>query len=1016
MMARVELEPGLVLYAGARGERWLYRSEPEELETAGRLAPEDLVAALPAADSGWLFVGKSGAVYESKEPLGDFERSTAPMVPLKRVAAGAGLIVGIDDDGRLQQTSDSGVTWRPIGPSQVLFEDLAVDARGRALALGVPEQIWASLDRGKTWKRADVASVGALELRQDASYGFAVRAALGDFQVELEPTLRLESRSVRFATLEPALLKKPPPRGPDADALARGRAAVSSGHYFEVAPGKVTPWVLWTGPIDQPLAEVDLPELRRCHGVRLAAFRDQIYLSCFAEKPSQATQPVTLYYGKGGLSAQGKRAPLRVARIELRAAPNDFLMAAGRDALLLAGVCPRYRSRAGCSPHGVHRYLPARGHASKNESFPGDTAPRAETRAVEAGAAPGLKSVLGLAFSPDGRRAFIVGRRDKSDGYVLYVSDNGGKSFEAVPLPGVEAAVNDADDAVSLDSLSVSEEGAVALVLKIANRRLLVVASETGRVLSLARPPGDATLLGAVGSRAVAIAPLSRAVWESLDGGTSFHRAGRLPSELCPGDRGCDVPVQCFVEGCVIGDELTRLGWQSERAGPQKLLPPAQVADQGFVDRHVKTPLHCALGSEPWQTLENANEAPGAQNAALGNVAWTLGVEDAERAAVAAYHARGGARPRVEKVVLLPPSSHPEALAYTMTDQIEGTAAFRYALPSASDTRLSRVEVAWDNRLLDQVMRQRMPDAGDYVPGDFERVGGGVQRAKPALLSIGGGGIYLRPHKAPPAQPTYFLDGRSVVELPEVAFPRAQAGNLRQEMSRADDVHLPLLIDREGSFVVRARLGGAQRFDAFALGLSDPKAFDMVQFATMTYVGTRPAFHVFVQAASGRAARGWVLPLSAGDAVFEPALPAPSQLDLADPPAACDEAVTRSAPRLVVPLAPGTRHPIQVSDPSEPIRLLLSGWAVLYPTPGGPCMAALDAEGLPEQLGGTGEDLSALLLLADLKSSWLFRRVRDEPGAAPRLEYRPMSCRFDAGLRLPPEVLRAPGTAVLLER
>lgn len=1015
MSARVELEPGLVLYAGARGERWLYRARPEELETAGRLAPEDLVAVLPASDSGWLFVGKSGAVYESREPLGEFERSTAPMVPLKRVAAGAGLIVGIDGEGRMQQSSDSGANWRSIGPTDVLFEDLAVDGRGRALALGVPEQIWASVDRGKTWHRADLPSVGALDLRQDASYGLAVRGALGDYEVKLEPDARLEPRSLSLSTAEPALLKKPPPRGPDAEALAKGRATVSAGRYFEIAPGKTTPWVLWTGHVDQPLTEVELPKLSRCRDVRLAAFRARIYFACFSEKPSQATQAATLYYGKSSLDAEGNLAPLDVASVELRAAPNEFVMAAGEGVLLLAGVCPRHRARAGCSPHGVHHFFPVRRRGASSGAPLDGGARLSRDRALEPGAAPGLRGVLGLAFSPDGRRAFVVGRRDKSDGYALYVSANAGESFDAVVLPGVETAANDADDVVSLDSLSVSEEGTVALVFKIANRRLLVVASETGRVLSLARPPGDATLLGAVGSRAVAVAVASRAVWESLDGGTSFRRAGRLPAELCPGDRNCDVPVQCFVDGCVIGDELTRLGWQTESAGPQKLLPPAE-ADDGFVERRVKTPLHCALGNEPWQTLENATEPPGAQNSALGRVAWTLGVEDPARAAVSAYHAYGGAHPRVERVVLLPPSSQAETFAYTMTDQVEGTAALRYALPSAADTRLTRVEVAWDNRLLDQLVRQRMPEAGDYVPGDFERGGTGAQRAVPALLSIGGGGIYLRPHKSPPSQPTYFLDGHGVVELSEVAFPRVQAGNLRHEMSRAAGVHLPLLIERDGFFVVRARLGAEPRFDAFALGLSDPKAFDMVQFATMTYVDKEPAFHVFVQSASGRTAKGWVLPLAAGDAVFEPALPVPSQLDLADPPAACDESVMRSAPRLVVPLAPGTRHPIQVSDPSEPIRLLLSGWAVVYPAPNGPCMAALDAEGLSEQLGGTGEELSALLLLSELKNSWLFRRVRDEPGADPRVEYRPMSCRFDAGLRLPAEVLRAPGTAVLLER
>jgi hypothetical protein len=101
-----------------------------------------------------------------------------------------------------------------------------------------------------------------------------------------------------------------------------------------------------------------------------------------------------------------------------------------------------------------------------------------------------------------------------------------------------------------------------------------------------------------------------------------------------------------------------------------------------------------------------------------------------------------------------------------------------------------------------------------------------------------------------------------------------------------------------------------------------------------------------------------------------------------------------------------------VSDPVEPIRFLLSDWAVLHGSPDTACLAALEADGLPEQMGGTGEDVSALIPLAEPEVSWLFRRVRDDASSTPELEYRIMSCRFDAKLEVPSEVLGAPGTSV----
>ena len=94
--------------------------------------------------------------------------------------------------------------------------------------------------------------------------------------------------------------------------------------------------------------------------------------------------------------------------------------------------------------------------------------------------------------------------------------------------------------------------------------------------------------------------------------------------------------------------------------------------------------------------------------------------------------------------------------------------------------------------------------------------------------------------------------------------------------------------------------------------------------------------------------------------------------------------------------------------------MLLSEWAVMFGIdPAEPCAALLQADALPEQYGGSGEDLRALLPLGDLERAWLFRRHQEEPNAEPSVEYRTMSCHFDPQIEVPSEVLRAPGTAVL---
>jgi hypothetical protein len=95
-------------------ERWLLEAGTRRSSAGAALAPEDLLAAL-TFERGFWFVGQSGTTYESREPLGPFLRSSAPLEPLVRVTAAGRTVLGIPADRSLLRSVDGaasfGVRW-----------------------------------------------------------------------------------------------------------------------------------------------------------------------------------------------------------------------------------------------------------------------------------------------------------------------------------------------------------------------------------------------------------------------------------------------------------------------------------------------------------------------------------------------------------------------------------------------------------------------------------------------------------------------------------------------------------------------------------------------------------------------------------------------------------------------------------------------------------------------------------------------------------------------------------------
>ncbi len=1041
LLSRMKLDGGSELLAGRRGERWLVEEKKgrKVARAAALLAPETLIAILRLRDGGWLFVGQSGTSYEAREPLGPFVRSSAPLDPLVRVSAGGGAMAAVRVDGALVRSQDAGVAWQRVGPPGERFVDVALGEGGAGLALTVPERVWRTSDAGATWEPLDVDTVGATRFARDRREGLVMEGAFDLYGVTVDPPQLQPLR--RNLIQERHELGAVPPRGPRVSALEERRAVFVANRYLELErdPKRAQKWRLWRGKPGEALRFKHVPKLDGCRDVKLAAFDRWVTVACAKLSRSNSTQRFRFYRS----ADRGKTFAQEDFAVEAKA--DELVLAmGGQGALLVTGACPPHGAGRGCRASGVllRRVVPVDAGVSDTE----DDDDSDDEDAEDSGASgaerheAGPEYELGLAatpalagradtvvFSTDGSVAYAVGRRTKNGIHAVFVSRDGGKSFEAQEIEQLQGQWSESDEEVRWDrrddrygpqlrSAGAAEDGSLALVIESQRRQVLVVTDDRGRALSVSTGPGEGTRLGAVGTRALAVHPQSGQAWESLDGGASWDTVGRLPQGACDADSDCDLRIYCHLGGCVLGDQLSRIGWNGQAEDDQGLLPPPSRHAPDLYDLALRVPISCNLDEAAWKPLDGVKSAPSADQAAIGRAAWYLPTSNDDDASAAVIHAMGGPKPRLDRVPLLQPVKSAEEYAYTVINQIEGAVAMRYALPrpDARSTDLAHVDVAWDNLLEDRVGRARIADAGAYRPGDTASSDGRAQRANPDLLSIGAGGVFVRVHKFQRnGQATLFVDGRSVRRVPDLTWPTVALTNPHREMANIDGDFVPLMLLDSGTAHLRARRSDAGWvFDAFATGLRDPSSFGLIQNSTIAYASGRAGRHVMLYDVTGEVHRSVIFPFRATGAVTDPPVKVPMQIDTGEQPRSCSSAQRSDTPRVVVPFQPGTRHPIVVLDVEEPMRIMLTGQSVMHGTPESPCTAAFDAQIVPVDGGPEAQGEVAILSLPELDRSWLFRRMGDDDGFPGRIEYRPMSCRFDPSVRVPAAVYKLPGTRV----
>jgi len=995
---------GAQLFVGGLGERWWVDSKgsssrgdgsPQSAQPASTLAPEPLVGLLAGQRQSWIFVGQSGATYTANSPLGPLLSGNAPSERLAKVEAGQKNLLGVSEAGRLMLSEDAGASWHAVGPSGSRFSDILL-APPYAAALEVPERIWWSNSEGQSWSALDALPFGAERFERDEEAGPVILGPLGAERLRLDATPPELSRLGRVARPDELQLTAPPLEGPNARALLGGRAFVSDGQYFELELGVRAESV--SGKFSGPLSRHELPELSACQEVGVAGYANWIYAACTRERAGASRQYEFFRSVDAGQSFEREA-------FTARGNPELLRLAVGQDGVLIAtGLCPPGDAAAGCHARGIQM----------RAQSAGDAGPGAGLEAVPASALE--ETALALTFSADGRTAYAVGQRTKSEALFVFVAPELARGFAAREISQLEPPGSAGPRQVR--SLAAARDGQLSLVLgQSSGPDLLVILDASGRTLSVSSGPIEGAALGAYGNRALAIGP--DLVWESLDGGAHWQDVGRPPRAVCAAARNrCGVPVYCQREGCSIGDILTRTGWQGTlAAAPHAALLPPPLTREGAGRRALGSAFACELSAGEWTELSGVERLPDASQAALGKAAWfALATDDATAAAglwIADAPPRSQGAPLVRYSELLRASERAANSAYFATSQVEGAAALRYPIPGgpgASSTRLSHVEIAWENLFEGRRGRATIADAGNALPSDFAKTSGLARRAQLDLLSIASGGVFARVHRqAEQNQTTYFLDGSGVTEIPPLAGELLRAKGTRSEMVRLGSETVALSFLNQGATVVRAKRQGEHwRLDAMTLGFVDVERFSLQQAQEITYAHGRATIHVTTRYADGTS-EGYAFPLQADGAVFGTRLAVPTQADLKDG-FGCSALQRQGSPRLIAPPHPGKRRPVVVHDPVEPLRVFLSDAAVVFGTPDAACAQAFDTEPVKTSLSPPSARERALLS-AD-GPSWLFRISPDNTRRDARIEYRTMKCSVDGTVAIPPEVYDLPGTHI----
>ncbi len=951
---------------GNSGQRWL-RGKKGELVAAQQLAPEPLIEVGKSdGELPYWYLGQSGRVYRSATVLGvfDAESVTTPPEVLVRVTTGSGVILGVNVGGRLLRSVDQGQSWSQVNVAGRVV-DAALLPSGVGLVLTSPETYHQTRDAGATWEPILVNPFGGLRLEPEEG-GIDALGVLGRrrWTPERPTEFKPNSRNPTHPEVDPTRLQ----RFASANAITNG-SAVLDQHFYQEVESLGSEVVLWRGKVTEVLERAPVA-VNGCREPHLSGGRDALFLICGAipGKVSLLRVYKSTDEGKNFVEEPYK----------LRGDGNWLTVLPWRGHFVWTGICDPEAEPTGCVPSGVYRAQPS-----------GDKTAFHELRLL------GLSGVaLAMTVAPVSGRLLVFGATNKGDELTLYAGDDPAAPFELSPLRDVRLPRSSGAMVVSRPAWG--EDGYVAAtVMETRNGNTqLVVADEQGQVLHVRPGPNNGNHVSGVGMRALAVDARSSEIWESVDGGERWQTLGRAPTEFCPSARQqiCDVSLACFAQGCLLGDQLTRLGWSGQSG--QLDAPPELVFPKPKVE--LQTPIVCRVTDDAGWKVVPGGQIPEATGAALGDVDWFTHHVDWAKASVSAYEMdyAVGDNATLREEVVFERQADPAKWVVFSSSQTEGVAALRGKVDGGA------LDVAWRN-LFRSTKTHRWPlranqasatDRWTHTPTRaLARAG------QPGLLSIAAGGIFVRPGIDERLAKTWLVrENGATRELPPLIWTEIAATG-RTEMSQVGETPLALKLFRNGSALVRARpFDDVWQLGAVSVGVDEPGRFNLHQSYDLGYYQGQPHYHLWQV---GETSEAWLFPLQEQGPVLGQPIAAATQATLGpeDEPQVCDAEARKSA-RVVAPAEGKTMHPIVVRHNSEPTKLYLTRNAVLYGLRDEACVAVYEGEAVVRT---KSEEAQVLVRPERGQPSWMFRRAAGEPA----FEYRPITCEFDVNEPIPSDVL-----------
>ena len=1025
--ARLVVEGVGTVFVGRSGDRWLEK-KGGGLIAAETLIPEPVRGLVRDESGRFAFVGASGSVFFTKEPLGAVVETRTTKAKLRSVAVGKRAILAVSGAG-LVRSADLGATWAPVTLPKINGVLAQVAMLGtEALALAAPQQVFASVDDGATFQAVATPGVGARRVVADANgdlilEGLTASAVLRSSPVRLEKIVRAPNAGWDLPVTEThgVLL--------GADAVFSGAAAIVGNRYVEAVQDQdiTERWRIAVTELGKNPILRQPGELEHCDRVFVTGSGTTILAACvnpvsngggpkakWGPMPGIGMQARFLKSGDGGVTWKDDGT--------VSSSDRDKLMWLSPEGLLLIdGACKRTHSEYECA-----------------ESPPVVRPAGAKTfaKAVSAQGARFEK----VAFSPNGR-AFALGV-DASARSALYISTNGGRDFSRKGLPPVQDEKGTAFTATGGGAIGVDESGVYIVVRSETGRLIRYVGAADGSNLQPKLIDADLDSFDLFGRRGFAVGGSGQG-FETADGGATWKKVA-APTVTTVGTP--DRLVACGEYGCVLGDRATRVGWDLPLG--TATANEAPVATKKTIGR---PPIKCTTDGE-WKPLANVAGGSTANADLGGSTKWTLAKRDPAKGALAAVVGTIGAKgAETKEIALFGPGQADSAGIAVM--QVEGVAALRYNfkrdknpappmpppkppisgkypypappyVKASSNTakQVVDVEVAWYVAATGKVHKGIIKAAGAIDPAkDISDMRDQASIARTSLLSIAANGVHVRPFQSAGADsPLYFLSTTGKVE--KLVWPEVPSKDLR---GKAMALRLDAARIGGRSVVFGDTNGGLQMFLAWANPAGNawesrtwglwPELEDS-RDAYLRFIdsGDKPIVGVIAPGNKDVAPAAFAVAIEGNKADPEVLAMLPTQKSMPDVPRACGK--TAHPWRISAPWSNGTRHPIVVSTDGREV-LFASSNEILRSGPNAePCVSAMDAQqitflGSSKPAPGTNEWYSLLLYPDDLAHSTLWR-TSWKSGSGNETAVRSMSCTVSlggSGGAIPEQLANTPG-------